>query len=525
MYSLFVTGLTGDYDQAQLPSGNRNRGLQMPYNMNGSPSSNQPLLSAALMHANYNMQLLPQIMYSQMFGTPSPFVGEMPANLHHLASIHSQQFFQNIIVAANSRRTIDDSLGRTNANAIGNGSVRMPNLAPILRPGDAPSPARRRRRRSPPMASIPVNTANSPIASSTASVYELNTSPESYSSVSPESQTVSAEVTSYSPENHVVLPEAAPVEELPIQSVTSTEAKKSEKPEKIFKCKICLRCFGYKHVLQNHTRTHTGEKPFQCKECGKKFTRDHHLKTHSRLHTGEKPFHCHFCERSFVQVANLRRHLRVHTGERPYQCMICNASFSDSNQLKAHKNTHIQTADENPEETVFRCPHCQLTFSQNSLFRNHSCSSSSSTSTDSFSSNSTDEERRSPDFNQSIEDSPFRTSAAVPELMSASVYLRLTAIGNQIGTDGISPNGFSHLDDGSSASRLQMINYGASTSGFQAINHGASTSGTQMMESESSDSSDNASTGNVRMHASSSNPNYPEQTEPEDLSLRSRSKN
>lgn len=29
--------------------------------------------------------------------------------------------------------------------------------------------------------------------------------------------------------------------------------------DKIFTCKICNRSFGYKHVLQNHERTHTGE--------------------------------------------------------------------------------------------------------------------------------------------------------------------------------------------------------------------------------------------------------------------------
>lgn len=139
--------------------------------------------------------------------------------------------------------------------------------------------------------------------------------------------------------------------------------------EKSFKCPICGRTFGYKHVLQNHERTHTGEKPFACPEpnCQKRFTRDHHLKTHMRLHTGEKPYHCDHCDRKFVQVANLRRHLRVHTGDRPYKCESCDAKFSDSNQLKAHILIH---KDEKP----FKCDTCQIRFRRRHHLGNHKCS-------------------------------------------------------------------------------------------------------------------------------------------------------
>lgn len=139
--------------------------------------------------------------------------------------------------------------------------------------------------------------------------------------------------------------------------------------DKQFTCKICYRSFGYKHVLQNHERTHTGEKPFECPECHKRFTRDHHLKTHMRLHTGEKPYHCDHCDRHFVQVANLRRHMRVHTGEKPYKCEICKSTFADSNQLKGHKAVHN---DEKP----YHCDRCNEMFKR----RHHKCSAVSSAS-------------------------------------------------------------------------------------------------------------------------------------------------
>lgn len=54
----------------------------------------------------------------------------------------------------------------------------------------------------------------------------------------------------------------------PLNSI-SPEANKDGR-DKVFTCGVCSRSFGYKHVLQNHERTHTGEKPFECPECHKR---------------------------------------------------------------------------------------------------------------------------------------------------------------------------------------------------------------------------------------------------------------
>lgn len=125
-------------------------------------------------------------------------------------------------------------------------------------------------------------------------------------------------------------------------SASSSNPPSSSRPRQTrpFKCTVCGKEFGYKHVLQNHERTHTGEKPFVCSVCNKCFTRDHHLKTHVRLHTGEKPFWCPHCNRFFVQVANLRRHLKTHTGETTYPCEYCVAFFETAAELKDHKRQH-----------------------------------------------------------------------------------------------------------------------------------------------------------------------------------------
>ncbi|XP_058065514.1 protein krueppel [Anopheles bellator] len=159
---------------------------------------------------------------------------------------------------------------------------------------------------------------------------------------------------------------AAAAPSTPSSSAAGTAGVRDPSRDKVFTCKTCNRSFGYKHVLQNHERTHTGEKPFKCPECNKRFTRDHHLKTHMRLHTGEKPYSCTHCDRQFVQVANLRRHLRVHTGEKPYECEMCEQKFSDSNQLKAHMLSHSG-------QKPFHCDRCNSSYRRRHHLLHHKC--------------------------------------------------------------------------------------------------------------------------------------------------------
>ena len=59
------------------------------------------------------------------------------------------------------------------------------------------------------------------------------------------------------------------VASLPAQTVSTDQVTKDGR-DKVFTCGVCARSFGYKHVLQNHERTHTGEKPFKCTACHKR---------------------------------------------------------------------------------------------------------------------------------------------------------------------------------------------------------------------------------------------------------------
>lgn len=129
--------------------------------------------------------------------------------------------------------------------------------------------------------------------------------------------------------------------------------KKDPKKNKTFECKYCDKVFGYKHVLQNHEKVHTGEKSYQCTRCNRRFRRDHHLKVHIRVHTGEKPFSCDFpmCDQKFTQVANLRRHKKIHEHVnllKNHQKMLksdekffTSESREESEELLKHQNSYI----------------------------------------------------------------------------------------------------------------------------------------------------------------------------------------
>ena len=67
----------------------------------------------------------------------------------------------------------------------------------------------------------------------------------------------------------------------------SPEVSKDSR-DKVFTCGVCRRSFGYKHVLQNHERTHTGEKPFECPECHKRWEYFYVISNLKKTHTSDQ---------------------------------------------------------------------------------------------------------------------------------------------------------------------------------------------------------------------------------------------
>ena len=60
----------------------------------------------------------------------------------------------------------------------------------------------------------------------------------------------------------------------------------SHEKDPAFKCNVCKKGFGAKHLLDAHSHVHSRLKPFVCDECGKGFRRKHYLAKHIRIHKG-----------------------------------------------------------------------------------------------------------------------------------------------------------------------------------------------------------------------------------------------
>uniref|UniRef100_A0A1I8P0G9 C2H2-type domain-containing protein n=1 Tax=Stomoxys calcitrans TaxID=35570 RepID=A0A1I8P0G9_STOCA len=86
-----------------------------------------------------------------------------------------------------------------------------------------------------------------------------------------------------------------------------------------FVCRICLKSFTLKRLLNRHMKCHSEIKRYLCTFCGKGFNDTFDLKRHTRTHTGVRPYKCNLCEKSFTQRCSLESHcLKVHSMQHQY---------------------------------------------------------------------------------------------------------------------------------------------------------------------------------------------------------------
>eukprot|EP00041_Stephanoeca_diplocostata_P028706 m.828758 g.828758 ORF g.828758 m.828758 type:complete len:479 (-) comp23421_c0_seq10:242-1678(-) len=117
----------------------------------------------------------------------------------------------------------------------------------------------------------------------------------------------------------------------PYSDKSKSKATKKKKPNRVFKCEYCDKCFSQSGNLSRHRVIHMKIRPFKCEECGKGFTQKSHLKTHCNVHTGLKKFQCQICDKRFSQLGHLKTHVGIHKRaaleQRSISCNQCGKTF------------------------------------------------------------------------------------------------------------------------------------------------------------------------------------------------------
>jgi hypothetical protein len=103
---------------------------------------------------------------------------------------------------------------------------------------------------------------------------------------------------------------------VPVRPRLEVEQVKRARTKKEWTCQYCERTFGKKWNWQSHLATHEGGENLSCDRCGQICARSSDLNRHIRVqHSPAKLFKCSHCQKSFSRRDVLRNHHRSRQGQ------------------------------------------------------------------------------------------------------------------------------------------------------------------------------------------------------------------
>ncbi|XP_076029599.1 uncharacterized protein LOC143018235 [Oratosquilla oratoria] len=134
------------------------------------------------------------------------------------------------------------------------------------------------------------------------------------------------------------------------------------------KCEVCNMTFKYSCLLIKHTqRMHMAKqerKKHHCEDCGRVYRFLPQLNKHRRLvhtHPEERVYKCSFCQLSFTSYNQRLRHYRAtHRAKRKLRCVECSLNFETLDEFNLHRLQH-----------KFKCSVCFKVFLSRDSIREH----------------------------------------------------------------------------------------------------------------------------------------------------------